>query len=390
MVSRAGAIREAYESELPRAVGVVAAIWQLTLLIQVLIYLHDYRQPAVPLAVWLGMLAAAVWLVPRARAGGLTGSQSAVAIVVALAAVVSVGWDRRAGGTVDWSVLGTGWVLALVALTRPAWEWLSGALLVFAAHAVLAIHLLGVTSLSLARLAATAYTLVVVLVVFAALRPTWTTHARIAARRAMLASRSVAERAAVAAVQDDRRARRALLEMEALPLLRGIADGTLDPADRAVRERCAQHAAALRRALTDRPADASALLAELEPVLRAAWARGLWVEVQVVGELAAPAPQVAQATSAAVGRVLGALPPHQVTLTVLAARDAVELYLTFDRPPPAIVDLTGLGRPVPAAAQWCATLDVDDAGAGCLEVRWRTAVPAGPAPHPGARRAVRA
>ena len=88
-----------------------------------------------------------------------------------------------AGGSVDWSVFGTAWLLALVALSRPAWEWVSGALLVFAAHAVFTIRLLGVTPLGLARLASTAYTLMVVLVVFAALRPTWRTHAGMAARR---------------------------------------------------------------------------------------------------------------------------------------------------------------------------------------------------------------
>jgi hypothetical protein len=373
MVSRDAVIREAYETELPRAVAVVAAVWQLTLLIQVLVYLPDYRQPAVPIAVWLGMLAAAVWLVPRARSRGLTGPEAAVAVAIAVVAVVAVGWERRAAGTVDWSVLGIGWLLALVALSRPAWEWLSGALLVFAAHAVLAIHLLGVTSLSLARLAATAYTLVVVLVVFAALRPAWRTQARMAARRALLASRSAAECAAAAAVQDDRRGRRALLEAEALPLLRGIADGTLDPADSEVRERCARHAATLRSALTDRSPDPSSLLAELEPALRAARARGRWPEVQVVGDAPAGVGEVAAATSAAVDRVLSVLPPQQVTLTVLASGGAAELYLTFGRPPQVIPDLAGLSRPVPATAHWSATVDIDDTGAGCLEVRWRTA-----------------
>jgi hypothetical protein len=390
MVSRDGVMQEAYDFELPRAVGVVAAIWQLTLLIQVLAYLHDYRQPAVPVAVWIGMLAAAVWLVPRARAGGLTRAQAAVAIAVALAAVVAVGWERRAHGavgTVDWSVVGTGWVLALVALTRPATEWLSGALLVFAAHAVLAIRLLGVTSLSLARLAATAYTLVVILVAFAALRPTWSTHARMAARRGMLASRSAAERAAVAAVTEDRQVRRALLEMEALPLLRGIAEGTLDPADPKIRQRCARHAATLRRALTDRPQDSGGLLAELEPALRAARARGVWVEVQVVGDPAPGGPEAARATLAAVDRVLGALPPQQLTLTVLAADDAVELYLTFDRPPLAAADVAELGHPVPATARWSAAVDVDDTGSGCLEVRWRTAVPVPPPSRPARKTA---
>ena len=62
------AVAAASESELPRAVAAVAAIWQLTLLVQVIVYLHDYRQPAVPVAVWIGLLAAALWPRPG-RAG---------------------------------------------------------------------------------------------------------------------------------------------------------------------------------------------------------------------------------------------------------------------------------------------------------------------------------
>ena len=134
MVSRDEVIWDAAESWIPRMVGAVAAILPITLLIQVLVNPDDYRQSAVPVAVWLGMLAAAAWLVPRARAGGLTGAEAVVAIVVAFAAVVLVGWERRAHGsaaTVDWSILGTVWALALVVLSRPAWAWVSGALLVF-------------------------------------------------------------------------------------------------------------------------------------------------------------------------------------------------------------------------------------------------------------------
>jgi hypothetical protein len=194
-----------------------------------------------------------------------------------------------------------------------------------------------------------------------------------AARRALLASRAAAERAAAAAVHEDRRRRLALLEAEALPLLRGIADGTVDPADSEVRTRCAAHAATLRRALVDRAQHAEGLLAGLEPALRAAKARGLPVEVQVIGDPGQPIREVADATLAVVDGVMNALPAHPVTLTVLASEDDVELYVSFGRPPRATPDVVELRRSVPAAARWRATVDVDETGAGCLEVRWKVA-----------------
>ena len=73
--------------------------------------------------------------------------------------------------------------------------------------------------------------------------------------------------------------------------------------------------------------------------------------------------------------MLRALPAHPVTLTVLASGDEVELYLTFQQPPQPVPDLAGLDRQVAAAAHWCAMIDVDDAGSGCLEVRWQQAMP---------------
>jgi hypothetical protein len=378
MVTRDGANPDAYGFQLPRVVATVAVIWQLGLLVQVLLYLHNFRQPVVLIAVWLGLLAAAVWLVPRARAGGLTGREAAAAVAIAVAAVAIVGWERRAhgaGGTVDWSVAGTAWLLSLVALSRPAWLWVSGAILVFAAHLVVAIPILGTSSLALARLAATAYTLVVVLAVFAALRPAVRMYAGMAERRAVLAAESAAERAAEAAVAADRRERLAVLETSALPLLRGVSDGTLEPDSTEVRAMCAQHAAALRHALADRPpgAGTGGLLAGLEPALRSAAARGLPMEVQVVGEPGLPSPEVAGATLAAVEGVIEALPPHPVTLTVLVSGRDVELYVAFEQPPRAAPDLAGLREAVPPAARWTAAVDVGDGGAGCLEISWQQA-----------------
>jgi hypothetical protein len=64
----------------------------------------------------------------------------------------------------------------------------------------------------------------------------------------------------------------------------------------------------------------------------------------------------------------------------LAARDlagrvcaAVELYLTFGQRPPGA--RAPAFPPVTGSSGWRATLDVDEAGAGCLEVGWRPVMP---------------
>jgi hypothetical protein len=379
VVSHQEAVRDVTESGLRRMVGAMAAILPLAALLQVLANLSDYRQPAVAVAVWLAMFAAAAWLVPRTGPGGLTRGEAAAALLIAVAAAAAIGWEYRphhGSGSDDLAILGTVWLLALVALSHPAWVWVPGALVVFAVHAALLTRVAGSSPLSLAKLEVGGYILAGVLVVFAALRPTLATHTIMTGRRAALASRSLAERAATAAVQEDRRSRLALLEMEALPLLRGIADGTLDPADGGVRERCVRHAAALRHSLTDRAPAAGTLLAGLQPALQAASARGLLVNVQVIGDPGVPAaPDVAHAVLAAVEAVLSALAPHQVMLTVLASGGDVELYLTFGEPLQVSPDVARFGRDVSAAACWRATVTAEETGTGCLEISWRTVAP---------------
>lgn len=397
-VTAGGAVEVGTESAAPLFVGALALILPSGMLLQVLATFGNYRQPLAAVAVWLAMLLAAAWLVPRALAWGLSRPEAVAAIAVAVAAVAAIGLDRRdysAAGSLDWTILGTVWLLALVALSQPAWLWVPGAALVFAAHAFFVVDQVGASPLGLARVAAGGYAMAVVLAVFAALRPTLRTHSEIAVRRAELSSRSAAERAAVAAIHTDRAGRMPLLEVEALPLLRGIADGSLDPADPAVRRKCAEHATTLRRALVRRTEQADGLLAGLAPALATARARDMPVEIQVVGDPGRPGPEVAQATLAAVQAVLQALPPQPVILTVLSAGDEVELYLTYRRAPrdpaglrvslaalgqpilgqPALgqsaLGQSALGEPVPAAAGWRASLDGEPAASGCLEVSWR-------------------
>jgi hypothetical protein len=366
MVSRAGLVRDAYESELPRVLAMVAAIWQLAFGVQVLAYLHEYGKPVVPVLVWAGLVVAALWLVPRTRGGELSGRDSAWAITIAVAAVALCSWASRMPGSassVDWSIFGTSWLIAIVAVSRPPWEWVCGLLLVLCAHLVFSADLLGSETLGMTKLTASVHALAAIGIIFVAIRPTLRAQARISVRRASLASRSAAERAAVTAIREDRQARRALLEAQALPLLRDIAGGAADPADAAVRERCARQAAILRRSLLENAGYPSGLMARLEPALRNAGARGILVDVQRIGEPPDPGPAITDAVITSVESVLSQLPPHPVTLTIMTGDAAVEVYLTFSAPPRSIPGL-------PSLAGWHAQLEIDDDGAGCLEIGW--------------------
>jgi len=373
MVSPQQAAWDTVEAGLTSLLRALALVLPALALLQVLADARDYRQPVVAVLVWLAVLGAGSWLVPRSRAGGLTTGETAAAIAIAAAAVAAIGAVHRAHGdpgNVNLAVLGTVWLLALVVMSHSARVWIPVALLVFAVEGAMVFREQGLNRLSMSQLGAAGYIIAAILIAFAALRPTLDTHVTMAVRQAALANRAAAERAAAAAIKQERRGRLAVLEEEALPLLRGIADGTLDPADPGVREQCARHAAVLRDALTD-GAPGGELLATLQPTLRAAGARGLPVTVQVIGEPGTPSPPVARAVLATVDAVLGALPPHQAALTVLADGDDIELYLIFSAPLRATPDLTRVGNDVPAAASWQAALNVTETGAGFLEISWR-------------------
>lgn len=387
MVSPQGAVRDLAEFGVLRMIGLFGVVFPLAGLIHVLVNVHDYRQPAVAVGVWLLMFPVAVWFVPRVRtsgpADGLTGAKSltranaVAAILIAAAAVGIMGWEYRtpySSGGVDLAVLGTAWLLAIVALSCPASVWIPGALIVYTVYAVLLVSSAGTNPVYLSELEAAGYILVIVLSSFSVLRPTIATHGSMSARRSLLASKSAAERAATAAVQADRRHRLALLEMEALPLLRAIADGTLDPATSNVRERCARHAAALRHSLTDRAPRAEGLMAGLELAVRTAGARGLLVDIRMIGDPGNTAPEITRVAATTVDAVLSSLPPQQVTLTVIARGDEVELYVTFGEPLLTIPDVVRPSEDLPAAAGWRASLSTEDTGTGCLEIGWRKAV----------------
>jgi hypothetical protein len=381
MVSAHKVVGDVAEAGLLRMIGTVAVILPSVALVQVLANAHDYRQPAAVIAVWLAVLGAAAWLTPRRRARVLSAAETAAAIAVAIGAVTVVGAERQGRimpGSVDLAILGTLWLLVVVALSAPAWVSVPAALAVYAVHSALLIRAQGVNPLTLSELEAAGYICAAFLIAAAVLRPTIPVHISLAACRAALASRSAAESAAAEAIGQERQSRLAVLEKEALPLLRGIADGTLDSTASDVRDRCARHAEALRHALTRGAPGVADLASGLETALETARERGLLVTVQLVGDPGPAPPPLARAILATVDAMLRALPPQQVTLTVLAAGDDVELYLAFDVPSPGGPDLAELEREhdLPSAARWRATMNAGEAGGGYLEVSWRQDGPA--------------
>jgi hypothetical protein len=378
MVSQHGShhrvARDTAEAGLMRLITVLAVLLPSVALVQTLADSRDYSQPAAAIVVWVAVLGAGAWLVPRLRRGGLAAHETAAAILIAVGAVAATGVVHQAHGApggIDLAILGTAWLLILIVMSHSARVWVPVALLIFAVQAVLLIRDGGLNPLSLSRLAAAGYIIATVLIAFAALRQTLGMHIGMAARQASLASRSAAEQAAAAAMQQERQSTLAVLEKEALPLLRGIADGTLDPTADSVKDRCARHAAALRHSLTGGAPGGGELTAVLEPALRGAAARELPVTVQLIGDPGTPPPAVARAALAAVDAVLGELPPDQVTLTVLASGDDVEIYLTFGAPLRATPDLTRFGLNLPAAVRWHAALSATATDGGYLEVSWR-------------------
>jgi hypothetical protein len=376
MVSPHQVVGDVTEAGLSRMVGTIAVILPAVALVQALANLHDYRQPAAVIAVWLVVVGAAGWLAPWMRARVLSGAETAVAILIAITAVTVVGAERQGRvmpGTVDLAILGTLWLLVVVVMSAPFWVSVPAALTVYAMHSALLIRAQGMNPVTLSELEAAGYICAAFLIAAAVLRPTIAVHVSLAARGASLASRSAAESAAAAAIGQERRSRLAVLEKEALPLLRGIADGTLDPSAGAVRDRCARHAAALRHSLTGGAPGAGDLAGGLEPALQAARERGLLVTVQLVGD-PGPAPRpLARAVLATVDAVLTSLPPQPVTLTVLGVGDDVELYLAFDTLSAGCRDLPGLpeDNELPAAARWRAAVNAAEPGGGYLEISWR-------------------
>ncbi|MFI9552913.1 sensor histidine kinase [Nonomuraea endophytica] len=229
----------------------------------------------------------------------------------------------------DWMFAAATWAGLVVVLERP----LRAAVLFLLAHELTALlHLLlfeGATPVSLARFATGSVTVIgfplCVAVVATVLRSLGT--AAVAARREIEQVR-VAE-AVAAETHNRRQARFAELSVTTVPLLEGLADGSLNPEDPLVQRDSAIEAARMRRLLAESDDAANPLLHELRHCIDVADRKGVVVELDSRGQWPTPPVAVRRDLTEAVLVVL-ATAAGRARVTVVGSAALVSVSVVAD------------------------------------------------------------
>ncbi|MET8867396.1 ATP-binding protein [Nonomuraea sp. NPDC004580] len=305
-------------------------------------YLPTYETPAAQLGAFavigVVLLAEAVLIVRGRSWGRWRGPVIALVLAVSLVSYVALPGGRTSTGE-DWMFAAATWPGLIVVLDRP----LRSVLMFMAAHELVALfHLVvleGSTFLTLARFATGSVTVIGYPLFLAVLATVLRDlgAAAVAARREIEQVR-VAE--AVAGESHRRRRQRfAELSDTTVPLLEGLADGSLDPQDLQVQRRSAIEAARMRRLFAEADEADDPLLHELHHCIDVADRKGVVVELDTRGQWPTPpvpvrrdlteAVLVGLATAATRARVTVLGTPALVSVSVVADCGAVDV------PPPA-------------------------------------------------------
>jgi hypothetical protein len=156
--------------------------------------------------------------------------------------------------------------------------------------------------------------------------------AGMAAAAAKSAEQTVTAEAVAMRLHADGQRRYKELSATAQPLLRGLADGTMDPTDSAVQRRCMIEAFRLRRLFAESDDDVDPLLHELRATIDIAERRGLQVQLITHGRILqlpkevrralADAPIRALSTARGTARVVVTGTDADISISVIADNDA--------------------------------------------------------------------
>ena len=162
-----------------------------------------------------------------------------------------------------------------------------------------------------------------------------------------------------------RRERYRTVRRSVAPLLSGLAGGELDPADRAVRHRCAVEASRLRRLFAETDDVADPLLHELRACSYIADQRGVLVDLQVLGRLPGLDLPARRALTEAPLIALAAAERH-ARVTVVGRSDEVAVSVLADAPGPVAAN-----GAAPVSDLAVTVTMVDAADRRWVEARWR-------------------
>ena len=322
---------------------------------------HDL--PAAQLGAIAGLTAVLVTeavLVVRRRPWG-TLRLSAISLVLAMSALSYLTLpDGKTSTTVDWLFGAANWAGLVVLLDRPFRTTLA----FLVTHELLALANLllfhEVSRSTLARFATgsvTVFGLPLCVAVMAAVLGRIAAEAAGATREL---ERARTAEAAAAATHRRRTQRFAELSDTAVPLLTGLADGSLAPSDPAVRRSCAIEASRMRRLFAETDTVDNPLLHELRHCVEIADRKGVEVELDARGQW--PMPPVAvrrDLTDAALTALATA--GSWARVTVVGSGDAVSVSVVADcaeHPVPSLatpdvrVEIFGNDTTVWMEAQW--------------------------------------
>ncbi|MFC5834719.1 hypothetical protein [Nonomuraea insulae] len=275
------------------------------------------------------VLAGEATLLVRGRSWGRSrGPVIAVVLIVSALSYVTLP-DGRTSTSVDWMFGAANWVGVVVLLDRP----LRTAASFLLAHELTALlHLLLLDDPSRADLArfATGSVTVFGLPLCAAVMAAVTRglSAAAATSRGEIERVRVAE--AVAAESHGRRQQRfAELSATTIPLLEGLADGSLRPEDPAVQRRCAIEAARMRRLFAEADDVENPLLHELRHCIDVADRKGVVVELDTRGQWPEPPVAVRRDLTEAVIIVL-ATAVSRARVTVIGSAELVSVNVVAD------------------------------------------------------------
>ncbi|KAB2352503.1 hypothetical protein [Actinomadura rudentiformis] len=284
------------------ATVVAVALWQVVAVgTAVLAYYDQYRSPASVVAIWgaqlLIIVCGAALLLRRKESTAITWSLVAVDLATGVAMAVNCPGEHQL--RINWGWTSVGLIGVLLVLHRPVREVVSllavNAGIVFVAltaegemdrHTVAGFITLLYASASI-QLALIAGARV--------FRFSGGMAAEAAAERWEMATREAVIAEVAAARQDRYREVRRLIT----GVLRGLADGTVDPADPAVRHRCATAEAMLRQLLAERDDVPNPLLRLLRTGIDETMRRGTVIDLAQVGEM----PPMSEEVAAAIAEV---------------------------------------------------------------------------------------